>query len=61
MQAFVCLIVGGLTAVTALAAPQASIVIDAASGAVLAAAAPTAAWRPASLTKLMTLNWPRGT
>ena len=39
----------------AFAARQASIVVDAASGAVLFASEPTALWRPASLTKLMTL------
>ncbi len=39
----------------ARAARQASIVIDAASGAVLSSSDPTALWRPASLTKLMTL------
>src|SRR5262249_39732816 len=36
-------------------APQSSIVIDAASGEVLSSSDPTALWRPASLTKLMTL------
>jgi D-alanyl-D-alanine carboxypeptidase len=35
--------------------PQASIVIDASSGAVLSASEPTALWRPASLTKQKTL------
>ncbi len=44
-----------VVAAPALAARQASIVIDAASGAVLSASEPTALWRPASLTKLMTL------
>ena len=39
----------------ALAAQQASIVVDAASGEVLSSSEPTALWRPASLTKLMTL------
>jgi D-alanyl-D-alanine carboxypeptidase len=50
-------ILGLLLAVPApgLAARQASIVVDAASGAVLSASEPTALWRPASLTKLMTL------
>jgi D-alanyl-D-alanine carboxypeptidase len=38
-----------------LAAEQASIVVDAASGEVLSSSDPTALWRPASLTKLMTL------
>jgi D-alanyl-D-alanine carboxypeptidase len=37
------------------AAQQASIVVDAASGEVLSSSEPTALWRPASLTKLMTL------
>ena len=36
-------------------APQSSIVVDAASGEVLSSSDPTALWRPASLTKLMTL------
>lgn len=36
-------------------APQSSIVVDAASGDVLSSSDPTALWRPASLTKLMTL------
>jgi D-alanyl-D-alanine carboxypeptidase len=36
-------------------APQSSIVVDAASGEVLTSSDPTALWRPASLTKLMTL------
>ena len=39
-----------------LAAEQASIVVDAASGEVLSSSDPTALWRPASLTKLMTLK-----
>jgi D-alanyl-D-alanine carboxypeptidase len=38
-----------------LAAQQALIVVDAASGEVLSSSDPTALWRPASLTKLMTL------
>jgi D-alanyl-D-alanine carboxypeptidase len=36
-------------------APQSSIVVDAATGAVLSSSDPTMLWRPASLTKLMTL------
>jgi D-alanyl-D-alanine carboxypeptidase len=44
----------GSIASPSVAAPQSSIVIDD-TGAVLAASAPTALWRPASLTKLMTL------
>jgi D-alanyl-D-alanine carboxypeptidase len=36
-------------------APQSSIVVDASTGDVLASSDPTALWRPASLTKLMTL------
>ena len=36
-------------------APQSSIVVDAASGEVLSSSDPTVLWRPASLTKLMTL------
>src|SRR5690242_6501576 len=36
-------------------APQSSIVVDAVTGAVLSSSDPTALWRPASLTKLMTL------
>src|SRR5262249_24752493 len=40
---------------TARAAPQSSIVVDAGTGEVLSASDPSALWRPASLTKLMTL------
>ena len=45
----------GAGSVCAAPAPQSSIVVDAASGEVLFSSDPTALWRPASLTKLMTL------
>src|SRR5579863_10476554 len=47
--------VGLLVAAMPAAAGPATIVVDAATGAVLASAQPTALWRPASLTKLMSL------
>ncbi len=46
---------GLLAVATPAAAGPATIVVDAATGAVLASAQPTALWRPASLTKLMSL------
>jgi D-alanyl-D-alanine carboxypeptidase len=49
------LIAAGPGAARAVAAPQSSIVVDAATGTVLSSSDPTALWRPASLTKLMTL------
>ena len=51
----VLFVLGFLAAARPERARPATIVVDAATGAVLASAQPTALWRPASLTKLMSL------
>jgi D-alanyl-D-alanine carboxypeptidase len=48
-------VLGFLALAAPAAAGPATVVVDAATGAVLASAQPTALWRPASLTKLMSL------
>jgi len=54
-QVAVLFVLGFLAAAVPATAGPATIVVDAATGAVLASAQPTSLWRPASLTKLMSL------
>ena len=54
-QVAVLFMLGFLAVASPATAGPATIVVDAATGAVLASAQPTALWRPASLTKLMSL------
>src|SRR5579862_6141556 len=55
MLAMLAVLTPGFAYAAPTAAPSATIVIDASTAAVLKSAQATALWRPASLTKLMTL------